>query len=192
MTLAAVFSKVSIVLAQTTDREEVIRLFNKDTCGELTDKEYSHRGINGGVIQFFESKIHRYFKSSDEMEGILRAFLPYTMLGACRQNRLMILEELYNFDHKLLCSKSHEGYNLLHALVINYNRRVLEFVTNKMEADDLADAVNGKTIYGKSPLDHAIKLKSTAAIADLRSAGAAYDMKHISTFVVADLLEYDL
>jgi hypothetical protein len=189
MTVAAVFSKVSMMLAQTKVKDELSAFVREDRYGELTDKEYSRRGKHGGVVHLLENRIQRFFKSEDEMSSIIRAFLPYVALDACKSNKLMVLEELFCYDEDLLLSHNYESYNLMHAQVLNYNRRILEFVTSKYSHEELKQAINHKTVYGMSPLDYCIKLKQLKAMEDLRVLGAVYDTKHVGRLTVADFLE---
>lgn len=190
MTGAAVFCKVSLLLAQTRNKEEITALFCKDSHGELSDKEYVQRGKPGGIIQFFESKAYHHFKTEEQIYNLIGSFLPYATLDACKYNKFMVLEELYSYNNRLFESQSYEGFGIMHSQVFNYNQRILEFVTGMMTPEAIKKEVNKKTIYGITPLDYCIKTKAKVAMNGLMEIGAKYDPDQVDWKIAADFLEY--
>lgn len=168
----------------------MMKLLLKDGCGEITEKEYSHKGQDGGVVSFLESKLHRYMKTEDEITSVLDAVLPYFTIDAVKKNKIMTIEELLKFDKTLLQSKNYEDFTLFHAIPMNYHKKKLSTLAAKFEdKSQLLKLLQQKTVFGVSPLDYAIKLKNSTAIEDFLKLGAHYDQSTIGLNTVSDILE---
>lgn len=189
MTLPAVFSKVSLLLAEGLDGGEMQRRMLQAVNGEVTDKEFAKNGKDGGVISSLDNKFNRYFEKEAEMRCALAAILPCVALAACKKNKLVTLEELLIYDKALVDAADYEGFGILHAAVINYHKHVLEYLVGKLPASELAKKINKKTVYGVAPLDYCIMLRDVAAIDDFKRVGAKFNSQKLTKFVVADLLE---
>lgn len=190
MTTPAVFTKVSTMLAIHKEKEVIQRLITEDFRGEVTVREYSHKGKDGGAISFFESKLHRYLKTETEISSVLDTLLYYIMIDAVKWNRVMLIEELIKYDKNLCSGETYEGFTIFHGLAINYHKKVLSLLVNKPEVKELLTThINKKNCYGYAPLDYGIKLRCSALIEDLIRFGAIYDAENISTKTSADILE---
>lgn len=190
MTTPAVFAKVSCILAEVKNKEEVAKRLLKDTRGEVTDKEYSHAGGEGGLVGFFEGKLQRYLKSESQVTAVLAPLLQSLAVDVVKKNRVKLLGELLRYDSRLLAASSFEGFHVLHSLSVSYQRKVLALLLCQRDAADLLSRLaNQGTIYGDSPLDFAIKMRCAPVIDDLKRLGAHFDEENMLPTTVADIIE---
>lgn len=189
MTLPAVFCKVSLLLGKTRDTEKISQAIMKSARGEVTEKEYTLKGKEGGAISFFENKLNPYISKEDEMSAILDHLLPTLALSAAKYNNTRVLEDLISYDKNILMSQSYCKFNLLHASAFHFLPKTLEYLKAHMSHDVFVRLINSEDADGWTPMDYAVKQENEEAVIALRHAGATYGDDLPPVELIQDILE---
>lgn len=163
----AAFAKVSHILAedvilchQDLTLEEIEFLLNDCSKGDISKKQKIFKGKEGTIIHNFENLLKDYSGSNFRMI-IDEWLLPNLFFSTIKENKLVQMKELLQFDPKLVEAKDHQENTVFHVLASSYpTDEALSLVASYFsKEDEISSVINSSNLFECTPLNLAIKLR---------------------------------
>jgi len=174
MTLPAVYCKASLVLAKTKSKPQIEAMMLNSIQGEVSDERYKLRGKPNGALSFFEGEFNAYLTNEEDMTAFLSALCKPIVLASSKANKLHYIDELKQYDDKILETSLPENSNIFHSAVFNFSEKTVDYIVSNLSPESVTKLINQKDIYGLTPLDYAIISENVQAVECLRKNGAVY------------------